>query len=309
MFHDYVKGRSGDYFNFLGVKKDAYPELVAFGVICGVFWIFTGIAGLLFSRKVYMISGVITTTIFTVVFTCIYERMKDNQLCNLYAAFVGASSAFAAYGCKVADNWEYKHTYDSWEFYWASSLVCFLCATYQLVCAGALLYDEGPAGPQEIVEKGAKPASKSVPSPNDIPAAPTAVVASKPAAPHAEKKEEAKKVPVITGPGAPIAPAPKEGFHPTPAGKEEKHMPPPPPVDIIRTMAAHPVEPKKEAVKETVKEPPKSDAAHSVLVKAPAKEGAPADDLLDFAPPPEDSPVPGMVTQGQAKAFGTPGKP
>ncbi len=300
MFHDYVKGRSGDLFNFYQVKKDPYPILVAFGVICGTFWIATGAIVGFVSRKVYLLCGIITTVIFTVVFTCIYERVKDGQPCTLYSIFQGGADPFAAKGCKTDGNWEQRHVNDSYDFFWGSSLAAFILATYQLVCASALLYEEMTQGSQPIAEQGAKPHPAQ-----PVPAAPTTTTApvSKPAPPTTVKHVESKPVPVITT-------APKV---------EEKKQPP---MTGTATPAApaHVPEAKKAApaptpAPEVKKESPKTSAplvkpAESVLVEKGGKPPAKEDDfdfddlLLELGAPPEDSPIPSMFVKNST--FGPP---
>lgn len=276
MMHDYVKGHSGALYHFYQVKKNAYPILVTFGIVCGTLWIATGAVAFFLPKKIYLALGAITTTIFTVVFTCIYERTKDNQACTHYLAMTGnTGSAFQAYGCKVDDDWEEKHRYDSFEFFWASSLFAFMMAAYQLSCAAALVYEEMPAGP--VAENANKPAIQNqVPQQKSVPpsqAAAPASTTSKLAPPPADKKEDTKPAPVMT-----TAPGTKE-----PATKGPIAPPP---------------ESKKDTVKDTVK-PEAKDSAMVEHSKPPAKEETKAaptkQDIQALPPPVDDSHAPPMA--------------
>ena len=159
MFHEKVRGMQADIESlgeYYTVKGDAYPLLVSFAVICGTFWLITGILGFV-NRKAYFTLGIINTIIFTVVFTCIYERVKNELPCARYNDMIGntisasymivttgvpTKAAWAYYGCKLSDDWYAKHGFDSYDFFWVSSLICFILTAYQLACAATLCYEE-----------------------------------------------------------------------------------------------------------------------------------------------------------------------
>lgn len=327
-FHDYVKGRDGDLFRFYQIKKDPYPILVAFGAICGFLWLVTGVLALLPSKKLYLAVGAANTVIFTVVFTCIYERVKDSQVCTNYFSMVGATT-FAGIGCKTDDNWQEKHIEDSYEFFWASSLFAFLMATYQLCCAATLVYEEIPSSEADK-DKAGKPEEKKQPEP-----APTVVKVT--SAKPDEKKDTAKKPEGTTAAAPPTQPKPtaappttqppltqflqglvageepKKTGEPTIAEKGAAPVRTPMPEEKKVTPTETKMHPEPETKKEVVKESPKTSGppaikeVDSVLVAAAPVENAPPveDDFDDFDlnPPPEDSPIPSMPMKS---TFGPP---
>ena len=107
-------------------NRDAYPLLIAFGVICGVFWMATGALGFFVNNsmfaKLYVGAGVGTYLIFVVLFPIIVERAFPTlNTCANY--------------CSKSSDWYVKHYLDSYEEFWGSSLVCFILGAYQIICA------------------------------------------------------------------------------------------------------------------------------------------------------------------------------
>ena len=315
------------------MKKDAYPVLISFGVILCVMWLCTaGLACL--SPKIYLGAGAASTIVFTVVFTCLFERIKGTysdptpQPCNIYATITG-KDAWSDYNCKTTDNWQEKHMFDSYDFFWVSSMICFLLTTYQLACAAALVYEEPAEVCKAEEEKVEKPKEEKKEEKKEIKkeGPPTTTVM-----PPTEKKEESKKevvtqLPVNPPPTsivvgvesadkpkpAPIAPVVetkpleekpvlviKEEPKPQEEKKEEK------PAEVVLNIEKKVEAPAPAPAPVTVVMPHSEEVkpaeAEAVVEHAAKKpDAAPAleeDDDMDFLlmnPPPADSPIPVMA--------------
>jgi len=123
-------------------SKDAYSLLVAFAVIIGFAWMIT--AGLVFWQpKAYLLAGIATAIVFVCVFPTILQRIKGDEPCDLYKKVVGSKTdGWSAAGCKATPGYQFKHKYDSYDFFWKSSYCCFMLFAYQLACAAAIVYEE-----------------------------------------------------------------------------------------------------------------------------------------------------------------------
>ncbi len=110
-------------------NRDPFSILIAFGIILGVFWMITGAIGFLarseYMAKLYFISGVVTYLIFVIIFPIIIERITwANAHCTGPAAV-----------CRSDREWLEKHSYESYEWFWGTSLVAFIVGAYQVVSA------------------------------------------------------------------------------------------------------------------------------------------------------------------------------
>ena len=131
LYHDSITG-GGDLNQWLRDNRDAYPILIAFGVICGVFWMVTGVIGLMGNSagvlKAYFFSGIITYLIFAVIFPIIVERLT----------WVNANCGLLPIVCKTNQDWRLKHFFDSGEQFWGAALAGFILGAFQL---GAAAYN------------------------------------------------------------------------------------------------------------------------------------------------------------------------
>ena len=268
MFHDSISGRSGDLMNYYQNRKDAFPYLISFGIVCGVGWLLT--AALAFCRpKWYLGVGAANFVMFVCVFCTLVERMREDRLCHLYEEVTGAKSAWEHFGCKQSEDWQIKNQRNSYEIFWSSSIACFIFAVYQLACAAALVYE---AEMTDLIEpKGHERVPESSPhSPQDV------VV------------EKAKK------PEAPAA------VTPPPIVQE----PPKAVIEPVKAVAPTPMEVLPEPVKPVIAEAPVLE--HSSSPKREEVKPAPPpiverEKELDIHPP-MASPVPEM----EVKEFGSP---
>eukprot|EP01022_Parablepharisma_sp_SALTPOND_P005969 TRINITY_DN1242_c0_g1_i1.p6 TRINITY_DN1242_c0_g1~~TRINITY_DN1242_c0_g1_i1.p6 ORF type:complete len:431 (-),score=58.71 TRINITY_DN1242_c0_g1_i1:40-1332(-) len=235
---------SDDLIDYYKLHKNAYPLLVAFGVICALCWF--GTSALAFIRaKYYLIAGALSTVLFVCVFAPILDRIRNDQPCSVYQRVKGTSTdAWIDYGCKTEDNWMEKHRYDSYDLFWGSSLACLLLAVYQIACAVPMVYEEQGVGEEaRALQKPAEPQQQMAPSP-----------VAPPIAPPAEVKKEAPAPPVSV-------PTPEQAVKPPPEAKEQ----------VIKTT---PMEQKKEVTKPLM-EPQKEvkAAPQEVKVVPPAGKG------------------------------------
>jgi len=130
IYHDTLSNGSSDLNTWLKNNRDAYPILIAFGVICGVFWMVTGGIGFIALNSdklalIYLASGVVTYLIFVVIFPIIVEREQ----------WVMSNCTAGPTTCSLKDNWSTKHQLDSYEQFWGSSLVGFILGAYQIIGA------------------------------------------------------------------------------------------------------------------------------------------------------------------------------
>ena len=133
IYHDYLSSNSNDLNDWLKNNRDAYPILIAFGVICGVFWMVTGGIGFIATNSdklalIYLGSGVVTYIIFVVIFPIIVERIN-------WVFSNSTSMSLAGTTCSNVDNWYTKHMLDSTEQFWGSSLAAFILGGYQIAAA------------------------------------------------------------------------------------------------------------------------------------------------------------------------------
>ena len=151
LFHDALSqdnfmvdyGYNLDLNSWLKNYRDATPILMGFGVIIGVFWMFTGVAGLFAKRpliaKVYLFAGLATYLIFVVLFAVIVERIqfiKKNYCPTLWPKT-----------CRTDLDWEIRHYYDSTEEFWGASLFCFMLGAYQIAAAIYLCATDSTSDP------------------------------------------------------------------------------------------------------------------------------------------------------------------
>ena len=127
-YHDDLMNGGGDTNTWYRNHRDSYPILIAFGVICGVFWMATGGIGFVVSSemmaKIYIGAGVMTYTTFVVLFAIIADRVK-------YAA-----SHAGCYGhCTTNNDWFIKHQLDSTREFWGAALACFALGAFQIIGA------------------------------------------------------------------------------------------------------------------------------------------------------------------------------
>ena len=133
IYHDTLSNGSSDLNTWLKNNRDAYPILIAFGVICGVFWMVTGGIGFIALNSdklalIYLASGVVTYLIFVVIFPIIVERIN-------WVFSNSTSMSLAGTTCSNVDNWYTKHMLDSTEQFWGSSLAAFILGGYQIAAA------------------------------------------------------------------------------------------------------------------------------------------------------------------------------
>ena len=130
--------------SFYSLEWDAYPLLIAFGVICGVFWMVSGALGFV-KAEASLVAGGVTYLIFAILFPIIVEKTQANPFtavplpCERYlylkstnTTITANSTAFAVAGCKTDSNYYDKHVHDSFEFFWGASLACFILGAYHL---------------------------------------------------------------------------------------------------------------------------------------------------------------------------------
>ena len=129
-------------------NKEAYPILIAFGVIIGVFWMVTGAIGFYAKggcmAKLYLLLGVATYVIFVVLFPIIVERFTflfDNS--STYGAYLWGTKG----GCRSSSNWTIKHQMDGYEEFWGASLVGFVLGAYQIAAAIYLCATDSTSDP------------------------------------------------------------------------------------------------------------------------------------------------------------------
>jgi hypothetical protein len=127
-YHDDLVNSNIEIKNWYMLHRDSYNLLIAFGVICGVFWMAAGGVGFIVSNemlgKVNIILGAVTYTIFVVLFAILANRMK-------YAAsYVPCYSR-----CSTTDDWFIRHSNDSIHEFWGSSLACFILGAFHLLGA------------------------------------------------------------------------------------------------------------------------------------------------------------------------------
>ena len=138
LYHDSITG-GGDLNTWLRDNRDAYPILIAFGCICGVFWMVTGIIGLIGNSpgvlKAYFFVGVISYLTFVVIFPIIVERFL----------WVSANCGLLPILCKTSQDWRLKHFGDSYEQFWGAALAGFILGAFQLgVSAYTFLSSSNP---------------------------------------------------------------------------------------------------------------------------------------------------------------------
>ena len=141
LFHKVIW--ENDAYSFYRSSKDPVALLLTFGVLCGVSWIATSIT-VIAKPRYYLTSGIITTIIFICSFVPILERMRRNQMCILHAKLTEATDIEKSWSdnCRKDEDWQLKHMYDSYQMFWASSVVCFFIAGYQIACGIALTYED-----------------------------------------------------------------------------------------------------------------------------------------------------------------------
>eukprot|EP01022_Parablepharisma_sp_SALTPOND_P022294 TRINITY_DN448_c0_g1_i8.p2 TRINITY_DN448_c0_g1~~TRINITY_DN448_c0_g1_i8.p2 ORF type:complete len:243 (-),score=7.74 TRINITY_DN448_c0_g1_i8:74-802(-) len=129
-------GFGTDLNDWVAMHRNPRFLLIAFGAIVGILWIITGAIGFLATTKymawVYLILGVITYTIFVVIFPIILERINFvTPYCNnLWATF-----------CNTDPEWIIKHSLDSFEWFWGAALVGFLLGAMQIAAAAYLIHE------------------------------------------------------------------------------------------------------------------------------------------------------------------------
>jgi hypothetical protein len=125
-------------------NRDAFSVLVAFGVILGVFWMITGAIGFIarteFMAKLYFIMGIITYLIFDIMFPIIVEKIT----------WVNAHCAGPNSVCRKDRDWVEKRGYDSYEWFWGSSLVAFIMGAYQIASAAYIWARHIPELPKPV---------------------------------------------------------------------------------------------------------------------------------------------------------------
>ena len=96
--------------------SDPYPLLVAFGVICGVFWWITGFIGICATTrgcaKVYAGMGIVTYVTFVIIFTIIESHTQSyvQPICQIPTL---NSIQYNPVGCSTVNNWWLIHQMDS----------------------------------------------------------------------------------------------------------------------------------------------------------------------------------------------------
>ena len=126
------KSYTSDFNSWVKGNKDAYPALIAFGVIIGLLWVITGAIGFMVKNhvmaKLYLGLGVITYLLFVVMFPIILQRI-------MFVLKEG-SGQWSVNKCKTKDDWPEKHGEDSFNQFWGAALVGFILGAYQI--AGAI---------------------------------------------------------------------------------------------------------------------------------------------------------------------------
>lgn len=129
-------------------NKDAYPVLISFGAICGVFWLLTFALSFV-KAAYYLISGIFTTIMFICAFTPLVELVRfDRQCKDLIEFSTGQTITDATMWTSLFPDgvgWAIKHKNQSYEIFWGSSIACFLLAAYQIGCAIAMVCDSSDA--------------------------------------------------------------------------------------------------------------------------------------------------------------------
>lgn len=125
-------------------NRNPFPLLIAFGIILGVFWMITGAIGFLarteYMAKLYFIMGILTYVIFVIMFPIIIERITwANAHCS------GPNAV-----CRNDREWIEKRGYDSYEWFWGSSLVAFILGAYQIAAAGYIWARHIPELPKPV---------------------------------------------------------------------------------------------------------------------------------------------------------------
>lgn len=138
-----------DYKNFLKLNKDVYIIAFILSIVCGCFWIITGVLAFI-KPMFHLVAGILTNIIFICTFVPIIDRMRFNQQCDLYQTETKDPSGNHINFCSGKDNiWTMKYMYSSYELIWGSSMACFIFAAYQIICAIALVYVESMGEVQE----------------------------------------------------------------------------------------------------------------------------------------------------------------
>ncbi len=123
-YHDMLKDNDTDLNRYYLIHRDMYALLIAFGVICGVFWMVTAGIGFIANSevmgKLYIILGIATYTLFVVVFAVIADRVKY------------ALPGICADRCYQTDDWWTTHQEDSTNEFWGCALTCFILGMYQI---------------------------------------------------------------------------------------------------------------------------------------------------------------------------------
>lgn len=210
VLHQLINGLPGDLNSYYRNFVDAYPLLVAFAVINGGGYVLISVIGFL-HHLTYLLLGILNYTVFTVLFAIIYTMVQSDYPCYYYQlinnnnngnkTLSAGSDTFSAWNtaqCNTTSMWYTKHRYDSYDFFWAGALICFLLGAYQISCAAALVYcDEFFP---EVVKK--EPEKLEPEKKNELPfeKRPVDIAALLPPKPEepkpqpaAEKKEEPKK--------------------------------------------------------------------------------------------------------------------
>eukprot|EP00826_Nyctotherus_ovalis_P035246 TRINITY_DN3011_c0_g3_i2.p1 TRINITY_DN3011_c0_g3~~TRINITY_DN3011_c0_g3_i2.p1 ORF type:complete len:409 (-),score=80.23 TRINITY_DN3011_c0_g3_i2:142-1368(-) len=137
---------SPDLNSFYGTHKDAFVICRVLSIVCGFFWILTGISAFI-KPKVCLILGIISNILFVCSFTTVVSRTRYNEQCELYREM--ASCMYGEEGYETAgrafDKDEavaMKGMYKSYELLWGSSIVSFITGAYQIACAIVLVYRE-----------------------------------------------------------------------------------------------------------------------------------------------------------------------
>lgn len=189
LLHQFLQGLPGALNDFYRLRLDAFPILVAFGVICGCGWIAASILAFINSKS-FLVVGALTYIVHAVLFPIIFQRIKSDLPCTYYLSLQNPtlpSSAWNIGGCNVSNDWYVRHKYDSYDFFWAGGLICFLLGAYQLSCATAMCWTEEKLAEEER-NKAMKPQSFAIQVPegqsNPIPQeqAPHEVIEEKPKA-------------------------------------------------------------------------------------------------------------------------------
>ena len=122
-YHDDLWNGSGPLNDWYRVHRDSYVIMISFGVICGLFWWIAGALAFMANSemmaKLNIIVGVVTYTIFVVLFAVIADRLKYSIGC--------------AARCSMSDNWFIKHSMDSIHEFSGCSLACFILGAFHII--------------------------------------------------------------------------------------------------------------------------------------------------------------------------------